>query len=188
MSDDTVGAALGITMMIGFLLVLVLLTFMLGMTDIFGISFGLRWNLANSGTEVRTALTPKLGDIEIRNVFLGEGEQMNVDLDFQIEEGHVSVVASDLGWGPGGHYESLWDVGGRSPTRTTRTITAPHAGFYGVGGMLNAAQGDFRIDWTVTNARPGPTAFRTVLMILSHLWLVILLGLLTAATIWRLFS
>jgi hypothetical protein len=136
-------------------------------------------------TEIRKVLTPKIGDIETPSIFLGEGERLAVDLDFRPEAGRVWVVASDQGWGPGGHHEVLWHASARSPKRMSNTIDAPHAGFYGVGGMLSSARGDFRIDWKVDNPRIGPSVLRSVLWLASHAWFVIPLVIVVAAAVWK---
>lgn len=167
---------------------LVLLAIMMGITEIFGISFGIGWDFPNSGTEVRKALTPKIADIETPWIFLGEEERLAVDVDVRPEEGRVWVILSDRGWGPAGHWEPMWRVSARSSTRTDTTVTAPHAGFYGVGGMLSSARGDFRIDWRVENPRTWTSSMRLVALLASNLWIVLPLVVVAAAVVWKAFS
>jgi hypothetical protein len=184
MSSDWAGPALGAVLVV----MLLSWTLLLGLTDLFGLSVGIGWNAMNSGTEIRRALTPKIGSMATGSIFLGEGEELAVDLDLRPEAGRVWVIASDRGWGPAGHHEILWHVSTRSPTRTSETVEAPHAGFYAVDGSLVSAQGDFRIEWRVTDPRTGPSVVRYVLWLFSHAWFVIPLLLVVAATIWKIMS
>ncbi len=158
---------------VGFL-AMVAFAFAWGVPEMFGVSLGWGWGTVNSGhTEVH-AFTPKIRDVETRDIFLSEGEELVATYDYDVESGSAWLSVHTYGWVAAvGDLEFFhMDTGIREPTRQEVRVVAPQSGFYSVGGMISSATGTFTIDWRVEQRQVDGQSFRLLSLIWGTFWLI----------------
>lgn len=164
---------------------LVVVAFQLGIQDMYGIRIGWDWALVNSGRLETRALTPKIVDIDTHHIFLVEGEELEVDVDWRLERGTGGVAILHTGW-PWqlAFVETLTRTGRFStPHRETMRVTAPASGFYSVDGRIQSATGTFVYEWRVRNPRPAGRVGRGVRVLFFSLGGILLLVGVTGALV-----
>jgi hypothetical protein len=168
------GSAAGVAATIVGFVAMVAFAFAWGVPEMFGLSFGWGWGTVNSGHTVVHAFTPKIRDVETRDIFLSEGEELVARYDYQIESGSAWVSAHTYGWVAGwGDLEFFhMDTGINAPTREEIRVVAPTSGFYSVGGMISSATGTFAIDWEIERAQRDGEALRFLSLVWGYFWLL----------------
>jgi hypothetical protein len=159
--------------------------FLLGIPEIFGISFGWRWAGIDRGHTAVNAITPKIGEVNSRDIFLSAGEELVARYDFRLDAGRARVSLYTWGWvpawGPLQTFHQDPDI--RANTSKEVRIVAPVSGFYVMKGTFVDATGDFSIDWQVERSKRGGQGVRLLGFLMGYfpLLLVVLLLLALAA-------
>ncbi|MGH7573083.1 MAG: hypothetical protein ACREMK_14770 [Gemmatimonadota bacterium] len=149
---------------------LVALATLLGVPEIYGISFGWNWRFMDNGQHVVHALTPKITSRGSR-VFLVEGEELVVDYDYRPERGRAVLSVYSYGWIPfreetPERLHTLPDIG--TETNGELRVDARETRFYVISSDLDKAEGEFAVDWQVEDGALTGRLARLLIIVTSR--------------------